>query len=481
MTKEQVFSNLIWRFLERVGAQLVTFVVSIIVARIVGPDAYGIVAIVMVVTNVLSVFVDSGLGTALIQKKDVDNVDYSTVFYFNLISCAVIYLAVYCLAPSIAKFYGNVDLSIYIRVSALSLFIAGFKNIQIAYVSRNLLFNKYFQATMVGTVIAAFVGISMALMGYGVWALIVQNLVNMSIDTLVLYFIVGWKPILSFSFRRLKQLFTYGVKILVAALMDMIFNEARTLVIGKKYSTGDLAYFKKGQQFPNLIAQNINSSIDNVLLSVLSKENEDVERVKQMTKRSIKMSSYVLWPIMVGLAVCSESFICLLLGEEWLPCVPYIRIFCFMYVFYPIISTNGEVIKSLGRSDIFLKLNITNNVIGIVLLMVTMNISVYAIAFGFLVWTLTSQIINTIPNQKLIHYSYFEQMKDISPSILLSIFMGIVVFFIGRLNWNYIILLCIQVISGIAIYVIGSYVLKFEEFFYILGLVKNLLSKKKGN
>lgn len=478
MTKENIFSNFIWRFLERIGAQVVTFIVSIVVARIVGPDVYGTVAIIMVVTNILSVFIDSGLGTALIQKNETDDVDYSTVFYFNLVMSLLLYFVVFICSPQIASFYNNSELIVYIRVSALMLFISGFRNVQVAYVSRELLFKKFFLATIIGTIIAAIMGIIMAICGFGIWALIVQNLINLFVDTIMLYVLVEWRPRFVFSLKRLKFLFTYGVKILLAGLLDMIFKELRTIVIGKNYLASDLAYFNKGEQFPRLIAQDINSSMDNVLLSVLSKENSDIYRVRDMTRKSIKMGSYILWPIMMGLAACSESFILLILGEKWIFCVPYIRIFCFMYVFYPIISTNGEVIKALGRSDIFLKLNVVNNIIGIVSLLITMNISVKAIAFSSLVWTVLSQIINSIPNKKLINYSYIEQMKDILPSILLSIFMGIIVYLFGSLPLDSVIVLFIQVCVGILIYILGSYILKYEEFFYLIDLISKLLEKR---
>ncbi|MBO5525710.1 MAG: lipopolysaccharide biosynthesis protein [Clostridia bacterium] len=475
----RVTSNLIWRLLERFGAQGVTFLVSIILARVLDPEIYGKIALITVITSILQVFVDGGFSSALIQKKDADDMDFSTVFYFNLVICVVLYVGLFFLAPFISRFYEMDDLTPVIRVLGLVLIISGVKSVQISYVSRHLQFKKFFFATLGGTIVAAGVGIWMAYSGYGVWALVAQNLVNQTIDTTILWIIVKWKPKFVFSFQRLKKLFGFGWKMLASGLLDRTYYELRSLIIGKKYSSADLAFYNKADQFPNLIATNVNASIDSVLLPVMSNEQDDKERVKIMTRRAIKTTSFVLWPLMMGLAACSTALISLLLTDKWLPAAPYMMIFCITYGFYPIHTANLNAIKAMGRSDIFLKLEVIKKIIGLSIIAVTMWFGVIWIALGMIVASIACQIINSWPNKKLLNYSYFEQLKDILPSIALSLLMGGVVYCINFLNLANWLTLLIQIHLAIIIYVLGAWLFKMESFTYCLNILKGLLHRKK--
>lgn len=479
MNSEKIVSNLIWRVMERWGAQLVTFVVSIVLARLLDPVVYGKVALVSVFTSLFLVLLDGGFGAALIQKKDADELDFSTVFYFNIFFCGVIYVFMFFAAPLIARYYNDESLVSIVRVMSLVLLIYGVKNTQHAYISKNLMFKKFFFATLTGTIVAAISGIALAYLGFGVWALVFQNLINTFIDTVFLWFSVKWRPKLIFSFARLKSLFSYGVHLVLSALLDTGYHEIRSLIIGKLYTSSDLAFYSKGEAFPKLIVSNINKAIDSVLLPVLSSEQDRIDRVKAMTRRSISISSYVLFPMLIGLAVCAEPIIRLLLTEKWLSSVFYMRIFCITYAFYPLISTNGEAIKAIGRSDLFFKLEVLKKICGIIALLATMFISVKAMALSLLITCFTSQIINSWPNNKLLNYSYVEQIKDIAPSILLSLFMGGIVFFMGKLPINYVTLLLLQVITGAMIYVSGSLILRIESFFYLKTMVKAFMEKRR--
>lgn len=268
--KNKTVSGLIWRFMERCGAQGVNFVVSIILARLLAPELYGTIALITVFTAILEIFVDSGMGNALIQKKDADDVDFSSVFYFNMLMCVVLYGVMFISAPYIAKFYKDSELTPIVRVMSLVLIISGLKNVQQAYVSRTMQFKRFFFATLGGTIVAAVVGIWMAYEGYGVWALVAQNLVNKVIDTTVLWFTVKWRPKLLFSIKRLKGLVSYGWKLLASSLLDTVYNNLRQLIIGKLYSSSDLAFYNRGKQFPNFVITNINTSIDSVLFPAMS-------------------------------------------------------------------------------------------------------------------------------------------------------------------------------------------------------------------
>ncbi len=474
---KKILSNFIWRFLERCGAQLVQFVVSIVLARILMPKEYGTVALLTAFITILTVFIDSGLSNALIQKKDADDKDFSTVFYVNMLFCVIIYLLLFFAAPFIANVYSNPDMTAYIRVIGITLLIAGVKNVQTAYVSRNLIFKRFFFATLGGTIGAGVVGIVMAYNGFGVWALIAQSIFNNAVDTLILWLTVKWRPKRMFSFKRFKGLFSYGWKLLVSSLIETLYNNIRTLIIGGRYSKKDLAFYDRGYQFPNVIVNNINVSIDSVLLPAMSNVQDDKAHVKAMTRRAIKTSTYLIAPLLMGLAFTATPLIRFLLTEKWLSAVLFVRIFCVTFMFYPIHTANLNAIKAMGRSDMFLKLEIIKKILGVSVLLATFWISVEAMAYSLLFTTLASMIINTWPNRKLLNYSYLEQMKDIIPGILLAVFTGACVFPIEFIGLPDFVTLCIQIPLGAAIYIAGSKVFKMESFEYLFGMLKSFFKR----
>ena len=478
--KQTVFSNLIWRFMERCGAQVVAFVVSIVLARLLDPALYGRIALVTVITSILNVFVDSGMANALIQKKDTDDLDYSSVFYFNVAFCLVLYLGLFLAAPLLSRFYHDSSLVPVFRVLGLTIVISGVKNVQQAYVAKTMQFRRFFFSTLGGTVLSAIVGITMAYRGFGIWALVTQQVLNAAVNTAILWLTVGWKPRRIFSLERLKGLVSYGWKILVSGLLDTVYLKLYQLVVGLRYTEADLAFYNKADQMPLLLVENINNSIDSVLLPVLSAEQDSRESVRAMTQRAIKTSTYIMMPLMAGLAVCAEPLIRLLLTEKWLPCVPYMRIFCIVYAFYPLHTANLSAIKALGRSDIFLKLEVLKELVSIVLLLVTMRYGVYAIALGLLVSSVASQLINSWPNRKMLGYTYPQQLRDMAPAILLSLLMAACVWPIQRLGLSDFVTLVIQVPLGVAVYAGVSAALKLESFRFLLEVIARLRHRKAG-
>lgn len=476
---EKVVGNFFWRVMERFGAQGVTLIVSVVLARLLNPTVYGTVALVTVFTQILHVFIDSGLGTALIQKKNADDLDFSSVFYFNIAACLALYFLLFLCAPMIARFYEMPELTAIVRALGLTLVISGVKNIQQAYVSRHMLFKKFFYATLGGTLGAAVVGITMAALGYGVWALVAQYLFNATVDTLVLWFTVKWRPKWMFSWKRLKSLLGFGSKLLGVSLINTVYNNIRQLIIGKMYTTEDLAFFNKGKQFPSLLDSNINSSIDSILLPTMSKEQDDVEAVKRITRRSIKTSTFIMAPLLIGLAACGDTLITLILTEKWLGCVPFMWVFCTTYLFTPMFTANYNAYKALGRSDIYLKVSMSSKPIGLLILLVTMPFGVMAIACGMILANFCSQLVCTFPNKKLLKYSYLEQIKDILPPLLLAVVMGAAVYCIKFLPLLPVVALLIQVPLGVVIYVAGASLFKLESYQYVLGAAKRFLSKRK--
>lgn len=477
--KSKTLSNMAWRFAERVGAQGVKFLVSLVLARLLMPDDYGTIALITVFITILNVFVDSGLGNALIQKKDADDLDFSTVFIFNCLLCVLLYMGMFFASPVIARFYKNESLTPVIRCLSLTIVISGVKNVQQAYVSKKLIFKKFFFATLIGTIGAAVLGIWMAYKGFGVWALVGQQLFNTAVDTIVLWITVKWRPKLMFSVKRLKELFSYGIKLLISSLVDTIYKDIRQLIIGKVYSPADLGFYNKGLEFPKFISSNINNSIDSVLFPVLSEVQKDVNKVKAMVRRSIKISSYLMWPFMFGLAATGKTLIPLLLTEKWNNAVPFLYFFCFTEGFIPITTANLNAIKALGRSDYIMKMEIIKKSIGLVLVCTSIPFGLYAIAASSVVYTIIAVYINAFPNKKLLNYSFFDMIKDIFPSFGMSILMFIPVFLLNYLPVASVLRVIIQIAVGVMVYYLLSKFLKNESWNYLISIFKDFVTKKK--
>ncbi len=472
MKGDKVVSGFLWRFMERFGAYAVSFVVSVILARILDPEAYGTIALVTVFTNILQVFVESGLGRALVQKKEAEDIDFSSVFYFNMAVCLLLYCGLFAFAPYIAQFFNNIELTSVIRVLGIILIISGLKNVQQAYVSRKMLFKKFFYATLIGTLFSAVVGICLAYWGAGVWALVAQSLANALVDTLMLWITVKWRPKKCFSLQRLKGLLSYGWKLLIAALVGSLSDNLRQLFIGKLYTSADLAFYNKGDQIPSIVNGNVNAAIDSVIFPVMAEAQDNKESVKNMTRRAITTSTYIMAPLYIGLACCAETLIRILLTEKWLPCVPFLRIFCITYLFYPIHTANLNAILAVGRSDIDLKLELIKKLLEIMVLLLTMRYGVMAIAYGLIGTAILNQIINAWPNKELIGYSYLEQIRDVLPEIALACVMGAVVYFVGYLQLPDLTVLVLQIMVGIVVYLGLSALMRLEAFIYLLGKIK---------
>lgn len=475
-----IFSGLFWKFSERILAQLVTFIISIVLARLLTPQDYGNIALVTVFITIANVFVVNGFGSALIQKLKVDNVDYSSVFYANIVFSCFLYLIIFIISPIVADFYDSSILCPVLRVLGLRIPIAAVNSVQQAYVSRNMMFKKFFFSTLFGTLLSGVVGCIMAFMGYGIWSLVAQYLVNTSVDTIVLWFTVRWRPDFVFSIKRMKILFSYGWKLLLSSLLDTGYTQLTSLVIGKKYTSSDLAYYNRGQQYPQLVVININTSISSVLFPAISKCQDDLSKVKSMTRRAIKTSSYIMWPLMIGLGVVAEPLISLMLTDKWLPCVPYLQIACFTYAFWPIHTANLEALKAIGRSDIFLRLEVLKKGIGLLLLIATMNYGVMAIALSLIASTIVNSFINASPNKKLLRYSYIDQIKDMMPAFILSCIMGIVIYPLSFFISDSLCLIITQIFVGAVLYIVLSRIFRLESFMYILGIISQR-KKRKNN
>ena len=469
-----LLSNLSWKFAERIASQAVSFVVSIVLARILAPSDYGAIAMVMIFVTLANVIAEGGFSSALIQKKDADKLDFSTVFYFSLVFSIVLYVILYVAAPSISLFYGNgyEVLTPVLRVIGIQVIIYAVNSVQQAYVSKKMMFQKFFWSTLVGTIVSAILGLAMAYSGCGIWALVGQQLSMTVTNVLVLYIVTRKLPGLMFSFERLKGLFNYGAKILGASLLVSLFLDLRSLIIGKLYSAKDLAFFDRGRQFPNLIVVNVNSSVGAVLFPKMSEQQDDTQKIKETCRMSIRFSSFVMMPLMMGLAACGGPLIRLLLTDKWIDCVPFLQLFCIIYMFYPMHTANMQAIKALGHSGTFLKLELLKKIIELICLVLVMKISVIAIAVNMAILTTLFTFINAFPNVKYLNYSFVEQMKDITPPIVMSTIMGVSVYLLGQLlTFSDYLNLLVQIIVCISIYVSLSILTKNAEMKFILKLL----------
>ena len=477
-SKRSIMSSLVWKLLERSGTQGAQFVLSIILARLLSPEQYGVIALITVFIALATVFIQSGLGTALIQKLDADELDFSSVFYLSCFIALCLYALLYFVAPAIANFYNTPVLTPITRVLAFTLFPGAINSVQFAVVSRSMQFKRLFLSSMGGVLGSGVVGVLMAYAGYGVWALVAQQLVNSLLITIILWFIVEWRPRLRFSLGRVKTLYSYGWKLLVSGLLDTLFRNIYGLVIGKVYSKDLLGYFNRGQQFPSVIAANLDGAIQSVMLPVLSANQNRVSVVKSMARRSMKTSSYLLFPLMLGLAAIARPMVSVILTDKWLPCVPFLQLSCFAFALYPIHTANLTAINALGRSDIFLKLEIMKKLLVILVLAVTIRFGIYAMATGQVLTSILATFINAYPNKRLLSYSYWEQLHDLFPSFLLALVMASCVVSVGFAITGNGLKLIVGIAAGFAVFVMGSRIFKLDNYTFLIQSIRGVRNEQ---
>lgn len=477
--KKKTTSGFVYKFAERAGAQGISFVISMVLARLLLPQEYGIIALVTVFITICDVFVTYGFGSSLIANKDSDSLDFSTCFYFGLALAIVLYIIVYFTAPLLADFYGNEILTPVIRVMGLRIPLAAVNSVQHSYVSKHMIFKKFFYATIIGTIISGIAAVIMAYMGCGVWALVEQYLGNVCIDTICLFLICEWKPTLEFSWESLKKIYSYGWKILAVGLIDTGYTELRSLVIGKKYTSEDLAYYNKGNQFPKFGMKLVEPTVNSVLFPALSNCQDNREQMRSISRRIIKVSTYIIFPVMIGLAVVAKPLIIVVLSEKWLDCVIYLQIGCIANLFRPLQFINNSIIKGSGRSSLLLKLDIIKKLLGIFFLLISMGYGVMWIAISLVVTNMISTMINITPNRKLLNYGYKTQLMDVLPNFCLAILMGIIVYPVSLIRISPFIILVLQSILGVIIYLGLSKMLKVDSYTYAKKEIRSFILKFK--
>ncbi len=477
INRNLIIKSLLWKYFERLGTQFMSFAITIVLARLLLPEQYGVIALMMIFINVFNVIIEGGLNTALVQKKNADDIDFSTIFYFSVGISVLLYIVLFWSAPYIASFYNIPILDKVIRVMGVNLIFYAFNSIQRAYVSKHMLFNKLFYSSFISVVVSGAIGIFSAYRGLGVWALVLQSSSCSFVTCLVMWFTIKWRPLWVFSIERFLALFNYGWKIFSANFITVIFVEIRKILIGKIYTPSSLAYYEKGEQFPSLVMSNIFSSMQAVLLPTFSECQDDKLKVKMMMRKFTKVSCFVIYPLMIGMIVTAEPLVHLLLGDKWKAVVPFIQIMCVANFFRPITISNWEAIKALGYSGITLKLEILKKVLDVAILLVSIRMGVTAIAWGVVLFNFCCVFINLAPNIKLLDYKIREQVKDAVPTFFISMLMGSLIYFVRFIGFSYLGVFVIQVLSGIFIYILLCWMFKEESFMYLTNLVKVYISR----
>lgn len=476
---KKITGGLVWSFGERITAQLVTAVVGIVLARILDPEHYGIIAIVNIFITLCNVFVTSGMGSAVVQKKEASSVDYSTALYISLGISVILYALLFVAAPWIAAFYEMPELGLVIRVMGLRLPLTGVNSIQQAHVQRNMEFKRFFWATLFGTVVSAFVGLYLAYKGFGVWALVMQYLTNTTIDTIVLFAVDKWYPTLQFSLRSAREIFSFGWKVLVTNLIYTIENDLRSLIIGKVFTSADLAYFDQGRKYPYLLMNNLNIAINKVMLPVFAQRQENLASLKSALRRSVGIGFFVTAPIMVGFSMVAPSFVSIVLTDKWLFCVPYIQLACMAYLTRTFESACHQALLGIGKSAAVLKVMIVINVADILLVLVAafgFN-SVVAIAGGAVVTAMISFTCFMLQVRKYLAYQCREVIHDLLPTVGLCLAMMLSVYVVGLFIHQAVVLLFVQALVGAIVYLVTAELTQNESYLYIKHMLMSKVRK----
>ncbi len=472
-----ITSSMIYKTLERYSVLGISLVVQIVIARILEPEQFGLISMMTVFISIATVFIQNGFNMALIQIKKADENDYSTAFWINTAIGISLYCVIFFVAPYISSYYGEPAITNSLRVLALILVIGSTESIQIAIASRKMQFKKIFISNLASGIVSGIVGILAALLGAGVWAIVFQQLVHKFVIIIVLGIALSWKPRFIIKKESAIQMFSFGWKMLAAGLVNAVYQELNSLLIGKKYSSDDLAYYSKGKQFPNYVATGIDSSIQSVMLSAFSKKQNDKKILCNMLRTTISVNAYVIFPMMLGLALIAEPLTILLLTEKWLPIVPYMQICCITFALHPIDSAHLQALAAIGRSDMRLKLEFIKKPIGMLLLFVALNYGPFAIAVSAVIASVISMLVAVISSRVYIGLSIKKQIMDIGIITLITVLMGIGVYCIGKLSIPIFWSLLSQIAVGGVLYIALSAIFKPTGYKYICNLLTRIIKK----
>lgn len=479
MNKGTIIKSLIFKTLERFSVKGLGFVISILLARMLSPDVFGQIALITVVINLSQSIIEGGLSTALVQNKDVDDRDYSTVFYICMVLSVVIAALVFAGAPLLANYYKSPEMLLPLRVYIFSVFFSSYDSILMARMQREMRFKQILYCSLTATCVSGALAVALAFAGAGIWTLVVYYFSHTLVNCIAMFTAVRWIPRLTFSVARAKVLYGFGWKMLASSLLCSLYYDLRSLIIGKRFSTEALGYYDRGNQIPFVISSALDSSVQSVMFPVLAKAQDDKGALRGILRRSLTLSAFLIIPAMIGLSAIADTFIRLLLTDKWLSSVVFMEVLCIGHAAGALTAPNLVAIKAMGRSDIYMKLEFLRRVLMLAVLAITV-ISfnfVVAMAYSFALSAWIDAIVCAVPSGRLLGYGVMAQFKDIWKTILASVVMGVAVWAVGLLTMPLLLKLVVQVATGAIVYIILCWLLKVDSFVYILDQMKQM---KKG-
>ena len=467
----KALNSLPWRYLESFGTTFISLAVSIVLARVLGPNAFGTIAILNVFINLSNIIIQMGFGSALIQKKDTDDLDCSSVFWLMGAVCALIYAVLFFAAPGIADFYEIPELKGLLRIAALQLFTAPLFSVQNALIARSYLFRESSVVTLVSLILSGGTGIALAYCGWGPVSLIIYYTLHIVLRCVAYLRFVRWKLLFRFSMERIRGLFSFGSKLLVSSLLEKAYTEIYSLVIGKRFSAEQLAYYTKGQQFPMQLSDAVVVSLQSIVLAAYSEKQDDPETIRSLLRRTVKTCALVTFPALAGLAVVARPLVLLVLGEAWLESVPFFQISCIAMAGSSITSVNRQMYNAIGRSDLTLRVNCIHSAVILACLALTLSFGIRAVMWGFAIGSLLSAVLEILPSGKIIGYGALEQLRDCAAALLLTAVMTAVISLWTLTALPPLALMAVQIVSGVAVYALLAELFKVEDYI----VLKNLL------
>ena len=476
--KNKTVKGVGWSFVDNIASSGVTFLVGLILARLLTPEEYGIMAMITVFIAVSNSIVDSGFSNALIRKVRIESIDYNTVFYFNLIVSFILYILLFFASPSISVFFKEPILVKVVRVIGLVLIINALAIIPRTIFVRDVNFKTQTKVSLISSISSGIVGIGMALAGMGVWSLVGQQLSRQLLNTLFLWIYCKWQPILEFSVKSFKELFGFGSKLLLSGLLNTIYQNIYYIIIGRFYSSSQLGQYTRAEQFNMIFSSNLTSVVQRVSYPVLSSIQEEPERLRDAYRKIIKTTMLITFACMLGLAAVAKSLIIILIGDKWIPAIYFLQIICFSGMLYPLHAINLNILQVKGRSDLFLRLEVIKKIIAVVPIVIGIFYGIEYMLWGGVITSFIAYFLNSYYSARLIDYSALDQIKDILPTFLISFVVSFLMWCTSLLDLSVYFLLPIQLILGILLAFFIYEKLKLPEYLELKQLGISLLKRK---
>ena len=475
--KDKTISGLTWSFIDNFSSLGIQFIVGIVLARLLSPKEFGLIGLITIFIAISATFIDSGFSNSLIRKKDCTQKDYSTIFYFNLLASVILYLLLYFLAIPISDFFSEPKLVDIIRIIGISLILSSFGIIQRAILTKRVDFKLQTKVSVITSLISGGIAIYMAYTGYGVWSLVWKTISAAFITSLLLWLWNRWYPHIIFNYKIFKEHFKFGYKLLLSGIINTLYLNIYYIIIGKYFSTIELGYYTRAEQFSNLPSSNITGVVSRVSYPVLSQLQSEPEKLKEGYDRIIKTTMFISFILMFGLAAAAKPFVLTLIGEKWINSVLYLQLLCFSGMLYPLHALNLNILNVKGRSDLFLRLEVFKKLLAIPVILVAIFMGIKSMLIGFIILSFVTYFVNAYWSGKLIDYSFKEQVIDLVPSFLLSVFIGLVVFGLGFiLDIRPVFLLILQISIGGLLTIILSQIMKIEGYIEIRNVIKSKLA-----